>query len=94
MQHEQVSTDSQQLGRRPLLRLNEERTSLSSHQGVEQLSNQFAPEDKGQGLSHREEALAAIGQTLDNLRYGTIILTVHDSRVVQLEVTEKTRFGK
>lgn len=41
----------------------------------------------------RERALVAINEALDGLRYGTIILTVHDSKVVQLEVTEKKRFG-
>lgn len=40
----------------------------------------------------RERALVAINEALDGLRYGTIILTVHDSKVVQLEVTEKKRF--
>ena len=41
-----------------------------------------------------EKALQAIGEALATLNYGTIVLTVHDSRVVQLEVTEKKRFGK
>jgi hypothetical protein len=40
----------------------------------------------------REQALKAIGQALEGLRYGTITVTVHDSKVVQLEVTEKKRF--
>jgi hypothetical protein len=44
--------------------------------------------------NHRDQALSAIGQALDGLRYGTIILTVHDAKVVQLEVTEKKRFDK
>lgn len=43
--------------------------------------------------ARRAQALTEIGQALDNLRFGTIILTVHDSKVVQLEVTEKKRFG-
>jgi hypothetical protein len=42
----------------------------------------------------RAQALAEIGQALDSLRFGTILLTVHDSKVVQLEVTEKKRFGR
>ena len=40
------------------------------------------------------EALEAIGQALTHLHYGTIVLTVHESRVVQLEVTQKKRFAK
>ena len=39
-------------------------------------------------------ALEAIGQALEGLRFGTIVLTVHDSKVVQLEVTEKKRFDR
>jgi hypothetical protein len=41
-----------------------------------------------------ETALEAIGKALEGLRYGTIVLTVHDSKVVQLEVTEKKRFDQ
>jgi hypothetical protein len=37
--------------------------------------------------------LEAVGTALAGLRYGEIQLTVHDGRVVQLEVTEKQRFG-
>lgn len=51
-----------------------------------------SPDAKAQS-SQREQALAEIGQALDSLRYGTIVLTVHDAKVVQLEVTEKKRFG-
>jgi hypothetical protein len=55
--------------------------------------SQEASKDMPASGSHRDQALAAIGQALDGLRYGTIILTVHDAKVVQLEVTEKKRFG-
>lgn len=37
-------------------------------------------------------ALHQIAEALTKLRYGQIQLTVHDGRVVQLEVTEKQRF--
>lgn len=37
--------------------------------------------------------LEAIGAALAGLRYGEIQLTVHDGRVVQLEITEKQRFS-
>ncbi|MGK2287050.1 YezD family protein [Pedomonas sp. V897] len=40
---------------------------------------------------HVAQALAAIREALGNLRYGTISLTVHEGRVVQIEVTEKMR---
>jgi len=34
----------------------------------------------------------AIREALAQLRYGAIALTVHDGRVVQIEITEKRRF--
>jgi hypothetical protein len=40
-----------------------------------------------------EPALAALREALERMRFGTIALTVHDGRVVQLEITEKRRFG-
>jgi hypothetical protein len=37
-------------------------------------------------------ALASVAQAIAKLRYGAIGLTIHDGRVVQLEVTERQRF--
>lgn len=37
-------------------------------------------------------ALDAVAEAIARLRYGAIELTVHDGRVVQLEVTERQRF--
>lgn len=36
--------------------------------------------------------LSAVADALSHLRYGTILLTVHDGKVVQLDVTERQRF--
>ncbi|MFM5949708.1 MAG: YezD family protein [Novosphingobium sp.] len=36
--------------------------------------------------------LDALDQAVDRLRFGIVQLTVHEGRVVQLEVTEKHRF--
>ena len=38
-------------------------------------------------------ALDAVAEAISRLRYGAIVLTVHDGRVVQLEVTERQRFS-
>ena len=38
------------------------------------------------------EALALVIQSLDKLRFGSIQLTVHDGRLVQVDVTERRRF--
>ena len=40
-----------------------------------------------------DRVTAAIREALERLRYGAIALTVHDGRVVQMEITEKRRFG-
>ena len=42
---------------------------------------------------HRESAIAALREALERVRFGTVALTIHDGRVVQLEITEKRRFG-
>lgn len=46
---------------------------------------------------HRHEAASALAlqgvtAAIGKLRFGTIQLTVHDGRVVQLDVTERQRF--
>jgi hypothetical protein len=38
-------------------------------------------------------SIDAVRSALESLRFGSITLTVHDARVVQLDVTEKRRFG-
>ena len=39
-----------------------------------------------------EEVVATLRRALRDLRFGSISLTVHDARVVQVDVTEKRRF--
>ncbi len=38
-----------------------------------------------------EATLALIQETLGRLRFGEVRLTVHDGRLVQIDVTERTR---
>lgn len=40
------------------------------------------------------EVLARIVQSLEQLRYGSLEIVVHDGKVVQIERREKLRFGK
>jgi hypothetical protein len=40
---------------------------------------------------HIEERLADVREALLSLRYGSIAITVHEDRVVQIDVTEKKR---
>lgn len=37
-------------------------------------------------------AITAVQEAVSRLRYGTVQLTIHDGRVVQLDVTERQRF--
>lgn len=39
-----------------------------------------------------DRVTVALREALERLRYGAIALTVHDGRVVQMEITEKRRF--
>lgn len=38
-----------------------------------------------------EDGIATVRDALSQLRFGSISLTVHDGRVVQIDVTEKRR---
>ncbi|MBB4858981.1 hypothetical protein HNO88_002307 [Novosphingobium chloroacetimidivorans] len=52
--------------------------------------------DRANGATRGEAAhnatLAAVADALSRLRYGAVHLTVHDGKVVQLDVTERQRF--
>jgi len=41
--------------------------------------------------SQIEQSVASVREALSGLRYGTVSLTVHEGRVVQIDVTEKKR---
>ena len=43
------------------------------------------------GPTPTEEALATIRDYLRRVRFGSIALTIHDGRIVQLDLTEKRR---
>jgi hypothetical protein len=38
-----------------------------------------------------EESIASVREALSGLKYGNVSLTVHEGRVVQIDVTEKKR---
>lgn len=42
---------------------------------------------------HIESSLFSIGEALLGLRYGSVMITVHEDRVVQIDVTEKKRLN-
>ncbi|MBA4088496.1 MAG: DUF2292 domain-containing protein [Novosphingobium sp.] len=47
--------------------------------------------NQGESKSHLEESIASVREALTGLRYGAVQLTVHEGRVVQIDVTEKRR---
>jgi len=42
--------------------------------------------------SNRDEAVAFILNALEKLRFGTVNVTVHEGKLVQIEVTDRKRF--
>lgn len=38
-----------------------------------------------------EDALALVARALDRIRFGDIRLTIHEGRLVQVDITERTR---
>ncbi len=56
------------------------------------MSRNSAPPPPGsEAATQIEESIASVREALENLRYGTVSLTVHEGRVVQIDVTEKKR---
>jgi len=53
-------------------------------------TNDESPLDPERALQ-LEESVASVREALTGLRYGTIALTIHEGRVVQIDVTEKRR---
>lgn len=47
--------------------------------------------DKPMLEAHLDQSLAAVREALTGLRYGAVALTVHEGRVVQIDITEKKR---
>jgi hypothetical protein len=41
-----------------------------------------------------DEALAAVRATLHRIQFGSIAITVHEGRIVQLDITEKRRLAR
>lgn len=42
-------------------------------------------------LTGLDESLQSIHEALAGMQFGTVLVTVHDGRVVQIDVTEKKR---
>ena len=49
--------------------------------------------DRASRAPDHEPVIVALREALAGLRFGGIVLTAHDGRVVQIEITEKRRFA-
>ncbi|GGB56732.1 YezD family protein [Blastomonas aquatica] len=43
--------------------------------------------------AQRDIPIAAIADAISKLRFGAVVLTVHDGKLVQMDVTERQRFS-
>lgn len=57
-------------------------------------SNQLKPAAGGTDETISPKVVAEILTALRGLRYGSIVVTIHDSKVVQIEKNEKVRLQK
>lgn len=57
-----------------------------------QSENQARPTPKRDASAVPGPVLAALSEAVGRLRFGVVQLTVHEGRVVQLDVTERQRF--
>ncbi|KPH57389.1 YezD family protein [Novosphingobium aerophilum] len=46
-----------------------------------------------EGTNPKAAPLQVVADALDQMRYGVIQLTVHDGKLVQLDITERRRFA-
>ncbi|EQB17370.1 MAG: hypothetical protein K0R64_839 [Novosphingobium lindaniclasticum] len=51
------------------------------------------PAGDAKGIAAKPAPLEVIAEALDQMRYGVIQLTVHDGKLVQLDITERRRFA-
>lgn len=55
------------------------------------MTDTSGPSLEPSATSHLEESLASVRAALAQVKYGSIALTIHEGRVVQIDVTEKRR---
>ena len=53
----------------------------------------LSPKPASRAPASVDAALATIREHLENIRFGSIALTIHDGRIVQLKLTEKRRLA-
>lgn len=81
----QPSTDHQRSGTRSALHL-----SRDAAKDFGKDLGKDAAKDAGET---KPAPLQVVADALDHMRYGVIQLTVHDGKLVQLDITERRRFA-
>ncbi|MFK4873418.1 YezD family protein [Novosphingobium sp. ZW T3_23] len=81
----QPSTDHQRSGTRSALHL-----SRDNAKDFGKDLGKDAAKDAGEP---KPAPLQVVADALDHMRYGVIQLTVHDGKLVQLDITERRRFA-
>lgn len=81
----QPSTDHQRSGTRSALHLSRDNARDFGKDAAKD-----APKDRGET---KPAPLQVVADALDHMRYGVIQLTVHDGKLVQLDITERRRFA-
>ena len=54
-------------------------------------TNHDPPSSAAESARLLEESIASLREALAGLKFGSVTLTVHEGRVVQIDVTEKKR---
>ncbi|WP_313434410.1 YezD family protein [Novosphingobium sp.] len=81
----QPSTDHQRSGTRSALHL--------SRDTAKDFGKDFGKDAAKDGSETKPAPLQVVADALDHMRYGVIQLTVHDGKLVQLDITERRRFA-
>lgn len=85
----QPSTDHQRSGTRSALHLSRDNAKDFGKDFGKDLGKDAA-KDAGET---KPAPLQVVADALDHMRYGVIQLTVHDGKLVQLDITERRRFA-
>lgn len=67
-----------------------QRVRTSLHRGFSMPTSKLPPSP---AAPQRDIPIAAIADAISKLRFGAVVLTVHDGRLVQMDVTERQRFS-
>lgn len=89
----QPSTDHQRSGTRSALHLSRDAAKDFGKDLGKDFSKDAAKDGPKDAGETKPAPLQVVADALDHMRYGFIQLTVHDGKLVQLDITERRRFA-